>query len=183
MNLTKWLPAVKKETTALTKFTPPPATIDKVFVVNPNAPARRPPQTPERKPVFEVEPPIRDQIEVPRMCASRRMPWIARYIRVNYRWRFSVGVQVDRLTQYELFDTRVHDSIQLSCSDFEYERCAWCGAVGMPLHCDTCDDIICSGTLYRNGPETWCRCSCGQDSALYRGDYTQTAIYPKVRAR
>lgn len=169
-------------------FSPnPPAIIDRVFEgrpgVQPWAPASHSPVVPYGEANVPI---IRDQAELPRMCASRRMPWMQRYIRSAGVWVVGPSVQVDPQRQYEQYESRVHDSIQFSTGDTGYETCAWCGATGRgAIRClnAACGAYTCHGTIYRRGNETWARCVCGQDSTLTMSHYVQTAIFPKVRAR
>jgi hypothetical protein len=126
---------------------------------------------------------IRDQVELPRMCASRRMPYIVRYILAG-RWEYSCSVRLDPQTRHELYGGRVHERIQLSTDDLGYETCAWCGATGKGgIWCNRCGAVACHGTKYRRGNETWARCACGRECAICERSYTETAIFPKVKAR
>jgi hypothetical protein len=131
-------------------------------------------------------PVIRDQIELPRMCASRRMPYMVRYISAG-RWEYSCSVRVDPQTQHELYGCRVHDTLQFTSDDAGYETCAWCGAVGRGgiqcLGSTGCGTFTCHGTIYQRASETWSRCVCGRDGRLTMNHTVQTGIFPKVRAR
>lgn len=151
----------------------PPPIIDRVFEVRPWA-------------YGDITPAIRDQIELPRMCASRRMPWMARYILVNGRWVVTESSRADWQTQHELYGGRVHDSLQFSSADTGYEVCAWCNTTGKgAIRClnSGCGAFTCHGTIYQRGFETWGRCVCGQESRLIANHSFQTGIFPKVRAR
>jgi hypothetical protein len=61
---------------------------------------------------------IKDQIELPRMCASRRMPAMARYTINANRWIYSCSIPVDHLTQHTQYDGRVHDIFQFHSSSY-----------------------------------------------------------------
>jgi hypothetical protein len=149
----------------------PAEIIDRVFEVRPRA-------------YGDIGPAIRDQVELPRICASRRMPWMQRYIRVESGWILGPAVPVDPQRQHELYDGRVHDTVQLTSNDTDYETCAWCGVTGKGgIECLNCGTFTCHGTIYRRGPDTWARCVCGRDGVLTMKQTVQTGIFPKVRAR
>jgi hypothetical protein len=198
MSLIKWRPnmeaienalsVVKKQDVVQQQPISTPAIIDRVFHVRPTtemAPRYTSLDSSLSRPYGEANVPvIRDQVELPRMCASRRMLWMARYIRVAGKWKFSCGVQVDPQTHRLLYDTRVHDTVEFSSYSSDYETCAHCGVAGWGgIHCNSCHAFTCHGTVYRSGSHDWGRCVCGRDGILERRDHVQTAIYPKARAR
>ncbi len=127
-----------------------------------------------------------NQIEIPRMCASRRMPWLARYVwdGTERKWTFSQGIQADEFTQRRIYDACIHEGIQLRMSDCDYEECGWCSSYGFgATYCVGCGTFICHGTKFTRGSARMCICVCGRDLTLQQADLTQTAIIPKVRER
>ena len=163
-----------------------PDIIDRVLYVRPEIQPWVPVSHPPVVPYGEANVPIiRDQIELPRMCASRRMPWMQRYIRSAGVWVVGPSIQVDPQRQHEQYGGRVHDSIQFSTGDTGYETCAWCGTTGRGgIRCESgCGAFTCHGTVYQIGSETRAICVCGRDSRLVMSHYVQTGIYPKVVAR
>jgi hypothetical protein len=141
--------------------------------------AGRLPQSTRRLPI------ITDHIELPRMCASRRMPAMARYKIDANQWLYVTTIPVDDLTQHMQYDGRVHDTFQFHSSSYGYEKCPWCSAVGFgALHCTLCDTFFCYGFVYSKWNERYTLCpSCGQEDRLIQHPSTQVGIFPNVMAR
>jgi hypothetical protein len=104
-----------------------PQQVQPQYKVEHTSPVVRPQPSPVRYGEANT-PVIRDQVELPRMCASRRMPFMSRYILAG-RWEYSCSIRVDRQAQYELYEARVHDAVEFT-GETGYETCPWCGSVG-----------------------------------------------------
>jgi hypothetical protein len=144
----------------------------------------------ERFPLPSVQsralPIITDQLELLRMCGSRRMPGMARYKIEANQWIYVTSIQVDDLTQHLQYGGRVHDTFQFHSSSYGYETCPWCSTTGFgALHCPApCDTFFCYGFVYDKWNERYTRCpTCGREDRLVQRSSTQTGIFPKVRAR
>jgi hypothetical protein len=128
---------------------------------------------------------ITDHIELPRMCASRRMPAMARYKIEANQWLYVTTIAVDDLTQHMQYGGRVHDTFQFHSGSYGYEKCPWCSTVGFgALHCTLCDTFFCYGFVYEKWNERYTLCpSCGREDRLIQRPSTQMGIFPKVTAR
>ena len=130
-------------------------------------------------------PKIRDQVELLRWCGRRRTIWMAGYILVQGRWKFSGGTEIDALRQRVMYEDRVHDTYEFQGSNYDYETCGCCSTTGWgALECLKCGAFMCWGSTWQDGPQRWGRCpKCGQDGILHEGDSVQGAIYPQGRGR
>jgi hypothetical protein len=142
----------------------------------PRLPAPVPQRTSALAPASTSKLPPR--VDLLRICAQHDgNPWMAVYLlNAEGGYDYSTSVAVSKTLYRTQYAPGVGEGIVWDGRWIDEECCALCGVAGLPVHCGSCNRIVCHG----RSAGQYFRCACGFEGWIRKKSFDHLGVVPKL---